>query len=214
MDKIELLRKERKESYLIFWLRFTNLRNLFPIVFSIICIILTYYFLIILSDQNNTVFGQSFKIVSLLFSLLSGLSVKWFSDILVKIRDGNKIKERAIISVRQLDSLHLSIITSQNYSTSEMKNIEDGIILAIESWNDILPELQYRDRTKIKQAIERQMTDLKNKADTITKEEYESIIQSLIPEIEKTEYLGLNYTGGTKTVNVLQFEDFKKTIKN
>lgn len=145
----------------------------------------------------------------IIFSLLSSLSIKWFFDLFSKIKDEAKIKDRAILAVRQLDILHMTVLKDKNYNTIEMKNIEFGIVSAIESWNDILPELKYRDRKYIMQEIERQLNELKNN-EKLSKEEYDLKVEALKPEIKQIEYLGLNYSGDTKPFQILKYEDFIK----
>ena len=127
----------------------------------------------------------------IIFSLLSSLSIKWFFDLFSKIKDEAKIKDRAILAVRQLDILHMTVLKDKNYNTIEMKNIEFGIVSAIESWNDILPELKYRDRKYIMQEIERQLNELKNN-EKLSKEEYDLKVEALKPELKQIEYLGIN----------------------
>lgn len=207
MDKIQLIKKERDESYRIFWYRFSNLNNAFPTLLSLILIGTTYCYLINQASQKEKAF-------SLIVSLLSGISVKWFTDTITKIKEEHKIKERAISSVRQLDSLHLALVKSVNYNTAEMKHIEEGIILAIESWNDILPELKYRDRTKIIQEIDKQVKDLNETQNkNISQAEYDEKITSIKKEIIETEYLGLNFTGDTREFKLLNYNDFIRQQK-
>ena len=214
MNKTEMLKKEMKESYLIFFFKFLNFKNLLPLVISILCICITFYLIYTTPALKSENIGVGIRYIMLIFSLLSSLSIKWFFDVFSKIKDEEKIRDRAILSVRHLDSLYLTIVKDKNYNTIEMKNIELGVLTAIESWNDVLPELRYRDRTKITQELERQIKELEEKTNTLTKEEYEEKIKAIKTDIQETEYLGLNYSGGIRSCKLLNFDEFVKQSNN
>jgi hypothetical protein len=155
MKNIEQHKKERNESYKIFWLKLTNLNYWGPIfIFGVLALIFAFG-TIYLTEQNN-------KIGAWLTTILTGICVKFLTDKLTTLKHKEKFENKGLGAVRNLDTILVNILKMKDRKRIEdVDYIEQQIIDAIEDWGDIVPDLKYRDRVNKAREFNKKIKDLK-----------------------------------------------------
>jgi hypothetical protein len=194
MKTIEQHKKERRESYHLFWLKLTNLNYWGPIfIFGVFAFIFAYG-TIYLTDIDN-------KIAAWLTTLLTAICVKFLTDKLTTLKHREKFENKGLGAVRNLDTILLNLLKMKDKRRIEdIDYIEQQIIDAIEDWEDIVPDLKYRDRVNKAREFNKKIEDLKrdneNKDVEIAKLEHDLQLQ-----MEEARNNNLNslppFSGGT-----------------
>jgi len=154
MKTIEQHKKERKESYQLFLIKTTNLNYLGPVlIFSVLSLFFAWATIELSADDN--------RIAAWVTTLLTGLSVRFLTNKLIKLGDKEKLENKGLTAVRNLDSILLSLLKiKERARVEDVDYIEEQIINSIEDWEDILPDLKFRDRVNKAKDFNRKIQEL------------------------------------------------------
>jgi hypothetical protein len=194
MKSKEQLKKERNDSYSVFWLKISNLDYHGPIIILGGLSFIFAWGTIYLSSEGN-------KIAAWFTTLLTAICVKFLTDKLVKLRDKEKMKDKGSAAIRNLDTVLSNLVKVKDRGRLEdVDYIEEQIINAIEDWEDVIPDLKYRDRVNQAREINRKIDALK-KSNENKNAEIKELEKTLEFEMNKARNFNLNsipsFSGGT-----------------
>ena len=195
------MKKERNDSFLYFWYKITNINNLGALLISGVLGLISSWSTIYFASQDNTV--VAWKIAAWLTTIITGICVKIFMDKIAKIRDSEKLESKGLSAVNNLDAILSNLLKiKKDHSIDEIEYTQNLVINAIDDWEDILPNLQYRPTVNKIREYDRQIDDLKNSADK-KDEEIKKLRINIEDLINKAKDYNLNsipeYSGGTAT---------------